>query len=203
MKRFRVVFQARRMGLFLATCVLPVVGTSCLSHTKTAAPSSPFLYPSARFVGQGSERVLDRFVAMGITTNQLREDLATIQSPTEYARSLADPFVCESLPFVCFESFDPAERIAAYYEALFRASGWQEIRGPYPLEGTNCGGDWLKVYRNESQQVLLHVCGVWERLPEENEQAFVVRLITFRFLGLQPEKLLGQFFCVDDSERYR
>lgn len=180
------------------------LGASCDSSRQPPAIASAFVFPGSRFTGEGVECVLSLalrqpVVVSGVATNwvnisldELRKFLADAGESTEQiAAELADPFIVEPLPFVQFTTQEPGSKIAAYYETLLRSLGWKEVRGIFAIETTLCGGDWLRVFQKGKSQVLLHVCGPWDKQKEENNKWALLRTIKFKFRGIAPSELLG------------
>jgi len=124
-----------------------------------------------------------------------------------------DPFLTTpSLPLVTFTTFDPAERVAKYYESLFDKSGWKKIRGILLPEECNGGGDWIRVYRKGEALVNIHIMGPWKRQRDElrgiADGTYVGRQIMFRFIGIKPAEFLGpdyqnKTFCDPITEDQR
>ena len=157
-----------------------------------------FIFPGSRFVDETNTCFLATLkTKTGITsdqefTTQLGDMYKTVG--VNITNELADPFICETLESVTFQSSRPGNEIASFYQRNFMHAGWRETRGILTLEFTNCGGDWLRVFTKNSQQVLVHVCGPMTLQEDESETSFFLREITLRFRGLRPEKLLGSDF---------
>ena len=167
------------MLAFIAGCL----STSCASLSSTSHHSSPFLYPRAFFDSEEVQCLLDQATTMQVTTNVLWQSLSDKMSPEEFGLMLADPFISESLHVVRFIGLDSATSAVAFYEPLFKTSGWREQRGILALEYTDCGGDWLRVFHKGRQQVLLYICG-----DSEGKDG---SMIIFKFRGISPDELLG------------
>ena len=167
------------------------------THLPTAQSAS-FVFPNSRMLEEGKSCFID--VARSQVGASSDEDLLSKlgdfykHAGMNVTNELADPFVRENLPFVTFESFRPGQEIADFYDRAFRNAGWEEIRGILLLEYTNCGGDWLRVFAKEGQQVLVHVCGPMTLQETESATDLFTRRITLRFRGITPEELLGPDF---------
>jgi hypothetical protein len=150
-----------------------------------------FVFPGSQPSERGVACPLDEMKKTLSATNT-EEVVAKLQALIPNVRKeLADPFVSERLPFVRYEAGETGQKIADFYSRTFQTNGWKEGRGILGVEFTNCGGDWLRVFLRGTQQVLVHVCGPLERSEDETPETVVVRTITLRFRGIQPENVIA------------
>ena len=167
------------------------LAAACIAAAGPASREHTYRFPGSRLGEQGNACPLD-YMKESLAATNTEEVVAKLGALIPNIREeLADPFVSERLPFVQFESSEPGQKIADFFTKAFRTDGWKEGRSILDVEFTNCGGDWLRVFSRDKQQVLVHVCGTMERTEEETPDSFVIRTITLRFRGVGPETLLG------------
>lgn len=187
-------------------CIVILVGVlaGCVSIPEPSVGHTPFVYPRSDFVSQTNITVWAGFESSGITNHA---DFVRVMSEffsasdiftTEERTALEnDPFITTpNLPFVTFDTFDPAQTVAKYYRAQFTEHGWQVIRGILLVEYCNGGGDWVRVYQKGDALVHIHVMGLWKRDRDEKrgmaEGEYLVRSIMFRFIDVEPSEVLGR-----------
>lgn len=181
-------------------------GTGCVNIFDAIPGENSFLYPDSQFVSQTNFTAWAGMEQIGVTnhcdyvrvfsewfSSKAYGDLFT-RAEREGLQS--DPFLkTPGIPFITFQTFDSAQRVAKYYETRFSCNGWQKIRGILLCEECNGGGDWIRVYRKGDALVHIHVMGTWKRDRAElhgmAEGTYVVRSIMFKFLGIEPENFLG------------
>lgn len=175
----------------------------CVSIPEPLTDGSRFVYPHSDFVSETNVTAWAGLKSIGITNHA---DYVRVMSkffsnsdvftPDERAALEKDPFlVTPDIPLVVFQTTDPAERVAKYYQVQFEADGWEPVRGILLVEYCNGGGDWVRVYRKGDALVHLHIVGIWRRDRDEErsmaEGWFYTRSILFTFLGITPSTFLG------------
>ena len=188
--------------LALAGCL-----AGCVAIPDPDAGQSPFVYPHAGFVAEiktsawaGREQMgvsnYDDYVYMASNLLlQMGQDIP----PAEFAALQTDPFLTTAnMPFVTFYTFDPAQRVAKYYQTQFDNFGWRKVREKLLVEACNGGGDWIRVYQKDNTLVHIHIMGPW-KCDEQEQRAiaegdFCVRSIMLEFIGLKPSDLLGPHY---------
>ena len=177
--------------------------TGCVSVPNAVPGKNCFLYPNSHFSSQTNSTFWAGSEYIGVTNHA--DFVRVITNFLSVAGQLtlkeendirSDPFISTpNLPHLTFTTFDPADRVARYYEKQFSNNGWQEVRGILFVEYCNAGGDWIRVYRKGEALIHIHIVGRWKRDKYElrglKEGSYVSRLIVFRFVGIEPTAFLG------------
>jgi len=196
--------SAQIIALLGFVCGMGAAG--CVNIPDAIPGENSFLYPDTQFESQKMFTAWAGMERIGVTNHcdyvrVFSEWFSTkaygdLFTSAERESLQSDPFLkTPGIPFVTFQTFDPAQRVAKYYEAQFRNSGWQKVRGILLCEECGGGGDWIRVYRKGDALVHIHIMGPWKRDRNEfqgmAEGGHIARLIMFKFLGIAPEDFLG------------